>query len=62
MDVKLSLADVSKKLQEMGYNDDDIFYMTKEPFYSIIKWQLEEHSARCQTVSQEDYLEKTKNR
>ena len=51
MNIELTFGDVVKYLEAVGYNDDDILVMTKEPFYSFTKRQLEAYISAHQDIA-----------
>lgn len=51
MNIELTLGDVIQYLEVAGYSEKDILVMIKEPFYSIIKRQLESNIRAHQEVA-----------
>ena len=51
MNIELTLGDVIQYLEVAGYSEKDILIMIKEPFYSIIKRQLESNIRAQQEIA-----------
>ena len=51
MNIELTLEDVIQYLEVAGYNEKDILVMTKEPFYSFTKRQLEAYISAHQDIA-----------
>ena len=51
MNIELTFGNVVKYLEAAGYNEKDILVMTKEPFYSITKMQLEAYISAHQEIA-----------
>lgn len=51
MNIELTFGDVVKYLEAVGYSEKDILVMTKEPFYSLTKMQLEAYVSAHQEIA-----------
>lgn len=51
MEINLSIEDITRYLYQMGYSDKDIYFMLKEPYYTVLKNQLEAYISTHQKAT-----------